>query len=73
MKDIDYTYIDKSCYVATFKVYQNTTFDDILKAACQFWFGKYTKEGIIVPEFLNEKYVLTDEYFNNLSTYKDYV
>lgn len=35
-------------------------FDDIKKAACHFW-------------ELNQKdkYVLTDEYFNNLSTYKD--
>lgn len=49
--------------MATFKVYQNTTFDEIKNAACEFWgFEKY-----------QDLWILTDEYFNNLSTYKDTV
>lgn len=47
----------------TFKLYSNTTFDDIKLAACLFW-GK-EKEA--------DEYVLTDEYLNILSTYKDTV
>ena len=63
LDDIDFDLIDKCSYVATFKVYQNTTFDEIKNAACEFW-------GF---EKRSDMWILTDEYFNNLSTYKDTV
>lgn len=28
---------EQSCFVATFRVYRNTQFSDIQKAACEFW------------------------------------
>ena len=58
----NYDLIDQSCFIQTFKIYSNTTFDDIKIAACNFW-------DFVEGE--NDKFVLTDEYFNNLSTYKD--
>ena len=57
----NYELIDQSCFIQTFKIYSNTHFDDIKRAACKFW---ELKEKV-------DDYVLTDEYFNNLSTYKD--
>jgi len=54
--------IDTCSFVATFKIYQDTTFDDIKQAACEYWSCKN-----------QEKMILTDEYFNNLAVYKDTV
>ena len=50
-----------NCYVCTFRIYPSTQFSEIKKAACEFW-GK-----------IEQKYVLTDEYFNNLVSYNDSV
>ena len=60
MHEWNYDLIDKSCYIQTFKIYSKTMFDDIKKAACTFW---------DIKPF--DDYILTDEYFNSLSTYKD--
>lgn len=58
---IDYDEIDSFCYVASFKIYSDTTFDSLKTAACKYW-------GI---DKTIEYFILTDEYFNNLSTFKD--
>lgn len=63
MKDFDLELIDNCSYMQTFKIYQSTTFDEIKMAACEFW-------GF---QNFSEMWILTDEYFNNLSTYKDSV
>jgi len=63
LAEIDFDTIDTKdsfVYVSTFKVYQNTTFDDLKTAACDFW-------EILHPD----KMVLTDEWFNVLTTYRD--
>lgn len=57
---VEYEQIDQCCFVQTFKIYSDTTFDNIKSAAQKFW----SLRG-------NEKYVLTDEYFNNLASYRD--
>lgn len=44
-------------YVCTFKVYPTTKFSEIKKAACEFW------------NKIEQKYILTDEYYNNLASY----
>ena len=62
LKEFDLDMIDTCSFVATFKIYQNTTFDDIKLAACEYWRCKN-----------QEKMILTDEYFNNLAVYKDTV
>jgi RNAse (barnase) inhibitor barstar len=51
----------ENCYMCTFRIYPTTDFDEIKQAACEFW-GK-----------IEQKYVLTDEYFNSLVAYKDTV
>lgn len=61
LKKTDYDEIDLYSYVATFKIYSDTTFEQLKAAACKFW----------LIEENSEFFVLTDEYFNNLSTYKD--
>jgi hypothetical protein len=33
----DYTKIFQNCYVASFKIYSNTNFDDLKVAACKYW------------------------------------
>lgn len=58
--DLNYEYIDKGCYLASFKIYGNTTFEDLKLAACDYWGLKVTTE-----------WVMTDEYFNVLTAYKD--
>lgn len=44
-------------YMCTFKVYPTTKFSEIKKAACEFW------------NKIEQKYILTDEYYNNLASY----
>ena len=61
--NFDFEEADKCSYMVTFKVYQRTNFDEIKLAACRFW-------GF---ESFSEQWTVTDEYFNNLSTYKDTV
>ena len=63
VKDFDLELIDNCSYMQTFKIYQSTTFEEIKIAACEFW-------GF---QDFSEMWILTDEYFNNLSTYKDTV
>ena len=63
MNAFDFEQADTCSYMVTFKVYQRTNFDEIKLAACRFW-------GF---ENFAEQWVITDEYFNNLSTYKDTV
>ena len=60
---VDIHEIDKTSYVQTFKIYKDTKFDNLKRAACAFW-------G--VEDFL-DSYMLTDEYFNNLSTFTETV
>lgn len=48
--------------MTSFKLYNDTTFDTLKIAACKYW-------EISSPD----DYVITDEYFNVLSTYKDTV
>jgi len=48
--------------VCTFRIYPQTRFGEIKKAACEFWNNK-----------IEQGYILTDEYFNNLSSYTDTV
>lgn len=60
---LEFEDIDQYTVNQTFKLYQDTTFDDIKLAACTYW--GYQKQA--------DDYVLTDEYFNVLSTYKDTV
>ncbi|CDW75034.1 UNKNOWN [Stylonychia lemnae] len=50
-----------NCYVCTFRIYPSTMFSEIKKAACEFW------------NKIEQKYSLTDEYYNNLVTYNDSV
>jgi hypothetical protein len=58
LKDFDFDYIDNCSYIQTFKVFSNTKFVDLKMAACNFW------------QFMShEKFILTDEYFNNLAAY----
>lgn len=45
------------CYMATFKIYQNTTFDDVFKAACDYWFKRlerYKKAKIKEDKYFNK-------------------
>eukprot|EP00347_Sterkiella_histriomuscorum_P017713 403348280 len=51
----------ENCYVCTFRIYPSTMFNEIKKAACEFW------------NKIEQKYNLTDEYFNNLVSYNDTV
>ena len=37
LSELEFEDIDKCAYLATFKVYQNTTFDHIKTAACKYW------------------------------------
>ena len=60
--DLNYEYIDYGCYFASFKVYRNTTFEDLKLACCDYWGLVHTPE-----------WILTDEYFNVLTAYKDTV
>ena len=60
MRNFDIDYVDKFSFFHTFKIYYDTTFEDIKYAACEFWGIK-----------CSEEMCLTDEYFNILSTYKD--
>lgn len=62
LRDFDFDFIDNCCYLATFKIYQQTMFDELKLAACEFW-------GFGDPD----EFILTDEYFNNLLTFKDTV
>mmetsp|Transcript_5847 Transcript_5847/g.9391 ORF Transcript_5847/g.9391 Transcript_5847/m.9391 type:complete len:134 (-) Transcript_5847:2079-2480(-) len=61
LQDIDFEIIDNCSYVATFKIYQQTMFDEVKLSACEFWDLSHA----------NEDFILTDEYFNNLASYKD--
>ena len=72
LKEVDFEHIDNCSYIQTFKVYSNTTFEDIKQAACQFWGGDSTNDNTKFDMF-EQNFVLTDEYFNNLATYKDTV
>lgn len=63
MDAFDFELADDCSYIVTFKVFQKTSFDEIKMAACKFW-------GF---ENFPEQWIVTDEYFNNLSTYKDTV
>ena len=60
--DLNYEYIDFGCYFASFKIYQETTWEDLKIAVCDYFGLKYTTE-----------WVITDEYFNVLTAYKDTV
>lgn len=40
VNNIDIDKIDEISYFMTFKIYYNTTFDDLKQAACQFWSEK---------------------------------
>jgi len=62
MKDFDFETVDNCCFISTFKIYQQTGFDELKIAACEFWGVKHYDEM-----------VLTDEWFNVVSTYKDTV
>jgi len=50
---------EQTTYVCTFRIYPNTYFSEVKKAACDFW-GE-----------IEQKMQLTDEYFNNLVTYEE--
>ena len=60
MQEFDFDLVDSCCFLSTFKIYQKTTFDDLKAAACDFWDIKH-----------HDEMILTDEWFNILSTYKD--
>ena len=45
-------------YVQTFLIYSNTTFAEIKKSACEYW------------QRIDEKYILTDESYNNLVSFE---
>ena len=51
--------IDNYCKLQSFKLYNNTSFEEIRASACKFW------------NLDEQQMCLTDEYFNVLSTYKD--
>jgi hypothetical protein len=51
--------IDSNPFSATFRIYAKTKFHELKKAACDFW------------GFKDQAYSLTDEYFNNLSTFQE--
>lgn len=57
----DYDEIDNYCFVSSFKIYSDTSFDTLRIAACKFW----------KIENAMDHFILTDEYFNNLASYKD--
>ena len=57
--NVQVIYDIENCYICTFRIYPSTFFSEIKRAACEFW-GK-----------IEQKYVLTDEYFNNLVSYND--
>ena len=61
LMNVDYDEIDSYCYIATFKIYSDTNFDALKVAACKYW---RIDRNV-------EHFILTDEYFNNLSTFKD--
>lgn len=61
MIKIDYDEIDEYTFVATFKIYADTDFIMLKQAACKYWDISTN----------HEYFILTDEYFNNLATYKD--
>ena len=42
--------------MATFKIYQNTTFDDVFKAACDYWFKRLDRYKLAK--------IKEDKYFN---------
>jgi hypothetical protein len=50
---------ESNCFVCTFRIYPKTQFSDIQKAACEFWHQ------------IDQQYILTDEYFNNLVAFND--
>ena len=62
LSELEFNDIKNFTYTCSFKIYQETTFDNIKSAACNFW-------QISNPD----DYVITDEYFNVMSTYKDTV
>ena len=70
LKELNFEKIDQQSYVSTFKIYPNTTFDDIKKSACKFWRKRFEKfdDG---DDDDADGLIITDEYFNNLSTFKD--
>ena len=69
---MDFENIDNICYFMTFKIYYNTTFDDLKNAACQFWSERNQKTSDQEDFTLQpEEFILSDEYFNNLATFKD--
>lgn len=53
--------INENSYVCTLRIYPSTMFSEIKKASCEFW------------NKIEQKYVLTDEFYNNLSSYNDTV
>ena len=46
-------------FLCTFRIYPTTRFVEIKKAACDFWSRN------------EQKLILTDEYYNNLSSYTE--
>ena len=46
-----------NCLVCTFRIYPTTKFPEIKRAACEFW------------NKIEQRYNLTDEYFNNLQSF----
>ena len=46
-----------NCLVCTFRIYPNTVFPEIKRAACEFW------------NKIEQRFNLTDEYFNNLQSF----
>ena len=68
---LDFDYIDQCSYCQTFKVYSDTTFDGIKQAAILYWGG--LQQSADEQDQFDRNFVLTDEYFNNLATYKDTV
>jgi hypothetical protein len=46
-----------NCLVCTFRIYPTTKFPEIKRAACEFW------------NKIEQRYNLTDEYYNNLQSF----
>ena len=48
---------DRVGRIVSFKIYQNTTFDDVFKAACDYWFKRlerYKKAKIKEDKYFNK-------------------
>ena len=53
--------ITQTSYLCTFRIYPTTIFSEIKRAACEFW------------SKIDQQFILTDKYYNNLSSYTDTV